>query len=289
MEVVWSASTSASAFRMLEIADPLPKGTDPAIIAETGDVQNGLSLFATSIFVSRADLLLQVIPLSTRIANHRELAQAALNKLVGREKGQAHALELARILTAAKSVYTRTKPDAESELARSVERHRAAWADHGAKIPRRIGSLLGSDILAERVNVVVIDGGGRGGIAYTANNLVCWETDTDDPSQLAWYLSQLHLDLPRFREKLRPKSAEWICALAMIPAILACANEKGPEIAISREEIAAVVRSWLPGDKEFDLVAGKLELWWETYLARRPSWETALMGLEHFLLPSEPA
>ncbi|MFO0946463.1 MAG: hypothetical protein U1D30_11020 [Planctomycetota bacterium] len=291
MDITWSTSIEASALRNLE-SEVVPRDIeeDSEVAAEWRELRALFAAFASSAFVSSSTLLQQLIPLSTRIHAPRELAQAALNKLIGRDKSEPRVAELARILTTAKGIYSRANPQAEEDLNGSLARNRALWGEQGAHTIRTAGLLLPPGILAEHANLAIIDTAGSGGTAYPSHNLVCWEMSSSDLLQLTWLVSTLNLDLPRFRENLQPRSAEWICALAMIPVVVASHSSKGAERTISPQEIAEVMGRWIPDGGNENDVAEKLSRWWETYSDRRPAWETALLALERYLSPAtDPA
>ncbi|HEV3079055.1 MAG TPA: hypothetical protein VG099_00545 [Gemmataceae bacterium] len=130
---------------------------------------------------------------------------------------------------------------------------------------------------------------GGGGTEHLPYNSVRLEAVGVDPVaelpeilRLAWLLSSLNLDLPRYSEHLRPGRLTQIAGLAMIPVVLSAAAEIGLDGALEAK-LPQTLALWM-GMAE-NGAAGILSAWWDSYRTRRPAWATALQALDQ-LLPS---
>ena len=100
--------------------------------------------------------------------------------------------------------------------------------------------------------------------------------------RLAWLLSLLNLDLPRYSEGVRPSRLATVAGLAMLPLTLAAAAE----VQLARsdpETIGQALQAWLAPPNEAQAWTGILSQWWETYCTLRPAWATALQALDRLL------
>jgi hypothetical protein len=92
----------------------------------------------------------------------------------------------------------------------------------------------------------------------------------------------LNLDLPRYSENLRPSWLTTVAGLAMIPVVLAAADEV--QLAgCDDQTIDLALRVWLTPAEKADEWTTALIDWWQTYRVMRPAWATALAALERLL------
>lgn len=233
--------------------------------------------------------------LAAGIVRNDELALVVLTKTVGRDRAAGLSTWLAAILREIELPWLQQFPDLTDELALRAQPIREQWEGRGAGLLRLLTHLTEPGLLTESAEIVlvqpVLGGGGRAQLAY---NSVRIEAVLANPIsalpefvRLAWLLAQLNLDLPGYRELLATAelpaklSADQLCALAVLPPILAAAEDleivpAGPEI------LATALNAWMqPPVQAAD--AGTLIAWWETYRASRPPFAIALRALADML------
>lgn len=182
------------------------------------------------------------------------------------------------------------KPKLAEELPLRVRPIREAWETVGPGLMRAIERLTEPNLLVGEAMVVVVHPfTGGGGSAHLATDSVTWEgmlvhphPDLPETLRLAWMLSQLGLDVPRYEQELEEDDIERIAALAMLPATLA-AGEELELIRCDESTVALALERWGLFESHRDRAAEALLAWWEAYQERRPPWETALVGLEQIM------
>ena len=92
--------------------------------------------------------------------------------------------------------------------------------------------------------------------------------------RLGWLLGQLNFDLAALAEPLGAKRLEAVGPLALIPIVLAAAEDI--ELArYDQQHLRLALELWSGSPAAADV----LNTWWETYQASRPSWPAALAAL----------
>lgn len=182
------------------------------------------------------------------------------------------------------------KPKLEEELPLRVRPIREAWETIGPGLMRSIESLTEPGLLVSEATVVVVHPfAGGGGTSHLATDSVTWEgmlahphPDLPETLRLAWMLSQLGLDLPRYEQELEEEDVARVAALAMLPATLA-AGEELDLVRCDEPTIARALELWGLVESHRDRAAEALLAWWDAYRERRPPWETALVALEQIM------
>ena len=231
-----------------------------------------------------------VVPLAANFPGQLELATIALTKTVGRPKAEVLAGRFRGLLVDVRNAYTRAVPESGEALAARIEPLRQAWNDRGTGLLPRMVNWTEPEIIVEEATVCLVHpilaGGGTGYLPY---NLAVIEAVAADPApelpevlRLAWMLSTLNLDLPRYSEHIQHQRVALVAALAMIPvAVTAAADIR--VIAAAADAIGRAVQAWTkPPDKTEEWTRA-LEQWWGTYSTMRPPWATALKGLDVLL------
>jgi hypothetical protein len=237
-----------------------------------------------------------VVPLAADIGTVRELAEVTLTKTVGRNEAAPRVGRFRDLLAELKDAFAAALPQLGEEWTTGAESLRQRWDYQGPGLLGRVVQWTEPGILVDAATVVLVYPALRGGgAAHLPYNLLHIESQTTDPVaelpevvRLAWLLSQLNLDLPRYSEGVRPSRLATVAGLAMIPVTLAAAAE----VQLARcdaEAIGLALRSWLAPLSEAGAWTDTLTQWWETYCALRPAWATALQALDRLLDGTGPA
>jgi hypothetical protein len=231
-----------------------------------------------------------VVPLAAGIVGVRELAQVTLIKTIGRSEAAPRVPcfrdRLAELLNAFDGIL----PQLSEDWTTGIEPLRQRWDCLGGGLLARIVERTEPALLVDAATIVLVYPALRGGgAAYLPYNLLHIEVQPTEPVaelpevvRLAWMVSLLNMDLPRYSEGLRPRRLGTVAALAMIPVTLAAAADL--ELAgCDAESIERALHIWLPPAAEIEARTSMLSQWWETYSAVRPAWVTALQALDRLL------
>jgi hypothetical protein len=231
--------------------------------------------------------------LAAGIPRNDELANVVLTKTIGRDRAAGVATWLAALLRELELPWQQHFPELTEQLALRGQPLSEQWDARGPGMLRLLSKMVEPELLVEQADVVlvqpVLGGGGR---AQTSYNSVRIEAVLANPTEqlpevtrLAWMLSQLNLDLPRYRDLLQSPAAaeaERLGALAMIPPTLAVAVDV--ELArCDTETMTLACEQWAAVHDP--AVVQSLHIWWDTYLATRPPFAVALRALEDMLRP----
>jgi hypothetical protein len=231
-----------------------------------------------------------LIPLAADITSVRELAQTTLTKTVGRQEAAARVHRVRDRLAELKDAFDAELARLGEDWTTSIEPLRQRWNYHGQGLLGQIEERIEPGILVEAATVVLVYPALRGGgAAHLPYNLLHIEVLAADPVaelpelvRLAWLLSLLNQDLPRFSEGVRPSRLATVAGLAMIPITLTVADA----LQLARcdtEMISLAVKTWLAARDQGEAWTGIVCQWWETYCTLRPAWATALQALDRLL------
>lgn len=182
------------------------------------------------------------------------------------------------------------KPKLEEELSLRARPIREAWETVGPGLMRSIEKLTEPGLLVSQATIVVVHPfAGGGGSSHLATDSVTWEgmlahphPELPETLRLAWMLSQLGLDMPRYEQELEEDDVARVASLAMLPVTLA-AGEEFDFVRCDEPTIARAMELWGLFDSHRDRAAEALLAWWDAYRERRPPWETALVALEQIM------
>jgi hypothetical protein len=234
-----------------------------------------------------------LLPLSATNISMQELAQRSLIKAAGPNQDGVRIIRVRELIYAIRNACATALPGMRDPATWRLEPLQQHWAQSGLGLLSRIVERTEPDILVEEATVVglyPVQGGG--GTAHVAYNLACIEavTETRESSlpevvRLAWQLSMLNLDLPRYSEKIRAGRLALVAGLAMLPAAVAAAADIR---LIPTENLETAVHAWMP---EAEVRLKTLTEWWDTYQRLRPSWRNSLKALDLLLVDrdSNPA
>jgi hypothetical protein len=288
MEPRWIVSTSASSLHgaaaMLAGSELVDKKVSEAL---AGEVQGlGGDLAAVGLAPSR--FFEHAIALAVRFDVPLRWAEVVIAKTFGPNHPTADLLaaRFARRLIALEAALQQANPRALEELELRSEPLREQWAARGPGLLASVARQTAADLVVDEADVILVHPAlGGGGSAHPLYNSVCIEAVLANPLaelpevvRLGWLLAQLNLDLPKYQEHLPGGAARDVGRLAMIPPVLAAAEEV--ELArFDDQTLATALAAWNAPAVE----PGKLLAWWETYRATNPDWAVALGALERML------
>ncbi|MFV2067434.1 MAG: hypothetical protein ACC645_10675 [Pirellulales bacterium] len=289
MELNWKTSESTSA---LHAVDALLNGQS-LLNAQLADrlapIASGLADDFDEASIPRRRLMEHLLALSSQVANNRALAETALAKVVGRAPSGL-ASRIAGRVSDIEAAFERSVPDLPKELAMRREPLRLQWEARGPGLVGEVGRLTDDDLIAQLAQAVVVypvlGGAGAAHLTYNAVRIegVLADPNTDLPEvlRLGWLIAQLHLDLPIYSEAIAAERLGRTAQLAMIPPILAAAEEV--ELAqLNRETLRSALTAWNVDTADHELTATTLLDWWSTYAASRPPWSVAMAALDQML------
>jgi hypothetical protein len=307
MELTWKASESASA---LYTATCMSSGL-PVADARLAEAFAPALEFALAEFVAcgaPAERLLSILTgLAARGADdNRQLVEQAIAKSIGR--GMFMPATIGRLATAIGGMkaaflnaYRATAADGSRPLVDELlDRGRPLleqWETHGRGLLAQIARSTEESVVTAGAEVVLVYPlVGGNGFAHRALNVVTFEAVTANPSvelpevvRLAWLLSQLNLDLPRYADHVTAAHRDVVGRWATIPPTLAAAETMGlPPFSLEAVRRALVV--WrLVDDRGSDGAladrAATLSTWWNTLQQGQTPWAVALGALEQMLFP----
>jgi hypothetical protein len=289
MELRWIASSSASC---LHASAALIEGRRLIDARVAEELEQPTVTFAAQCAPLLAEGLLSshLIALAGGIQNNRELATVALTKAVGRERAGPAVESLARNLTNLEAAFDRAKPDSIAELEHRFRPIQEQWEARGPGLLAHIAQMIEPGMLVERADIVLVHPAvGGDARAFPPYNVVVLEAilanphaDLSEVVRLAWALSQLNLDLPRFTERISSSRRAAVTALAMVPAALAAAGHVELS-SCDAAMIAFAINAWRVRHSFTGDVPTTLWTWWQTYLESRPNWPVALAALDEML------
>lgn len=288
LDLRWIAGVSVSCLHAACVVAAGRKLVDPALEAALAEPVEEL-LAATVIAGERKDqLLAQLAGNSGGIENNSQLAEVALVKTLGRGHVSESAIQqLAHAIANLENALLRARPGLVDELLMRGEPLRQQWEARGPGLWRFIGLRTEPGLLVERADVfLVLPALGGGGAAHWQYNSVRMEAvltnslyELPEVLRLAWLLSQLQHDLPKYVETVSPAKWQVVAPLVTIPAVLSSAEE----VELARYDartLALAVENWT--GVSFEVAARQaqaLDAWWQTYQAARPPFHVAFAAL----------
>lgn len=289
MKLNWQTSDWVSCLHAAEACLQAPARVDPrlaqvlirpASLLEDALLQEGI---AAATFWSHA------IPLAAGIGGSHELAEVALTKTIGRAEARPRTALFRGLLADIRNAFSSVVPDMEKEIASGRQALQMRWHREGQPLLGGLEAWTEPGILVDEAAVIAVypalGGGGAAHLVYNSVRLeaVAADPDSDLPEvmRLAWLLSQLNLDLPRYSENVQPNRLPLVGGLAMIPVVLSVAAQTGESAMETR--IAQAVEAWVGSGDETPARIETLKEWWESYRALRPAWATALPALDQLL------
>lgn len=237
------------------------------------------------------DLLPPLVALAGEVENNRQLVEMVATKLWGRGSLDETVRNLlAGAVADLEAAVLRSRPKLAEELAVRGRPLREQWEGRGPGLLRQMARLTEELLLPEQATVVlvapIVGGHGR---AHLLNNRVTFEAVLTHPQpelpetlRLAWLLGQLNLDIPIFGEHIHASRLGRTGSLAVLPLVLAAAEEV--ELAqLDATTLRLALECWhLPSNLPADFDEQLLR-WWHTYAEGSKSWTVALTALDRML------
>ncbi len=227
------------------------------------------------------------IPLAARFDTPLKWAEVLVLKALGPRTGPDQiAARLAHSRIAMDSAFAHAYPRLLEELELRSEPLRLQWEARGPGLMKGVGRLFDPGLVVEQADVILVQPvmGGGGGAHLPYNSLhieaVLANPIAELPEvvRLGWLWSQLNLDLPRFQDALHRDRLHQLGRLAMVPAVLAAAEEV--DLArIDEATLATALVAWRASGAQ----ASQLLEWWQTRQATAASWNVALGALDRML------
>ena len=292
LELRWIVSTSASC---LHAAAALLAGAalvDKKISAALAGEVEGLGEDLAAAGLTPRLFFEHAIGLAARFDTPMKWAEVLVVKTLGPQAtAERITARLAQRLVALEAAFQQANPRALDELELRGEPLREQWAARGPGLIAALARLTTPDLIVSEADAILVQPVlGGAGAAHELYNSVSIEAVLANPIaelpevlRLGWLLAQLNLDLPRYREILTRDRPRAVGSLAMIPAVLAAAQEV--ELAqLDKATLATALAAWHVESAESE----PLWEWWETYQATSVPWTVALGALDRMLAAEPP-
>lgn len=289
MELIWKYSRPASCFHAAWALFHKLAPSDARLAEALADPVARLGQACDEEHVPARVFVNHLVPLSIGTLNLRELAERALIKTIGRGETGIRLNRFHNSLVEISSGFARVVPEKEAHSA-TTGSLQPDWARRGAGLLTGIANESEPAVLVEGADIVLVFPYRQGlGVSYLPYNLVGIEMTSDDPVpqlpeviRLAWLLSMLNLDLPRYAEQVKSNALWTVGALALIPIALKAAQTL--ELAVCDEQnIRQAVENWLPFEENLPTKAETVLQWWDVYQTMRPEFPAALNALDRLL------
>lgn len=293
LELRWNPSFSASA---LHAAARLRTGRtllDAQLAEALREPTRGVARAAQQLGLSDDKFWLHVVPLAAQIENNRQLAQRVGRRLLGAERSNASAeVLLAGAISDLESAYRRAVPDIEQQLRLRIGPLRDLCEARGPGLFRLLSERTEPGLIVESAEVILVQPVcGGGGVAHLPYNSATIEgvlanpvAELPETVRLGWLLAQLNCDLPAYSQNLPQMRLPVLAALALIPPVLAAAEEL-ELVRFDPATLALALETWELAVENRATVATTLWQWFEVYRQGGTSWRTALEAL-HQLIPA---
>jgi hypothetical protein len=291
LELRWKASLSATC---LHVAACMRAGLAAADrqLAQTLGEPAAFLFGEIGIAGWPADAMLQQLAaLSAEYENNRELVTRSAARLNLPPVDDAILTRIAGAVADLETTLLRQQPELVDELAVRGGPLREQWEAHGPGLLREVGRLTEEALVPPSAEVVLVSPflGGHG-VAYPAQNRVTVEAMLVNPLpelpeavRLAWLLSQLSSDLPRYSEVLPHGKSERAFRVATIPAVLAAAA--AVELTPTEASIEHALEAWRLRSQLPPGAGEQLMNWWSAWLDHPKSWAVAVAALDRMLWP----
>jgi hypothetical protein len=286
----WLISTPVSCFHAAEALSGRQALADAALAGALAPAVDLLQAAFEEEGVPADVFWSHLIPSAARLDNHQELVEVALAKTIGRTEVPPRLHRFRSVLLHLLHLFGGALPELTGTLVPRLETLRRRWHDQGVALLSGVMNWTEPSVLVEEATVVLVyPAQGGGGSAHLPYNLARIEAVLADPVtelsevlRLAWLVSVLNLDLPRYGEHISRRRLPLVAGLAMIPIALSAA-ESIPLAACDEPTLRLAVQSWLPAMEQTDQRIATLSQWWEVYRTMRPAWADALQALDRLL------
>lgn len=286
----WVASVSASCFHAAAAVDAGRSLVEPKLATALAPGVESLRASFDASGAARERFIRHLVPLSAGIENNRELVSAAWRKSMGAAPDDVIVSPLAAALARLKYGFASELPGLLDQLELRASPMMEQWEARGPGLLASVGRLTEADLVVEAADVILVypalGGGGESHLAYNSVRIeaVLANSHAQLPEvvRLAWLISQLSLDLPKYSEKIDGVRLPRVAALAMIPPVLSAAEQ----VELARYDDATLrlaLQAWGIADADVENVAGTLDTWWRTYTEAPMPFAVALLALDKML------
>jgi hypothetical protein len=294
IDLHWQASVPASCFHAAETLQRWPAVVEPALHAAITRPAEELQRALREEHIVPEVFWSHVIPLAADNRGMKELGAVTLTKVLGRNEVPTRLLCFQGLLTDLMRAFTVALPDLPPTLAACIEPFRRRWQDHGRALLAGVARWTEPEVLVAEATVVFVHPTrGGGGNAHLPYNLARIEAVRADPVpelpevlRLAWLLSMLNLDMPRYSDGITPHRLTTVAGLAMMPVVLSAAEGVGLS-KYDEETLALAFRAWLPPDDAPEAWRTTVQQWWDVFRTMRLPWPEALKALDRLLVEGE--
>ncbi|MBA4104394.1 MAG: hypothetical protein C0485_01460 [Pirellula sp.] len=235
-------------------------------------------------------LLEQLTALASEFDNNRELVTRAAAKLHLPARDPALLVRIAGGIADLEAVLLRAQPNLAEELAVRCGPLREQWEARGPGMLREIARSTEETVIPVAAEIVLVAPyAGGNGVAHAGQNRVTFEgvlfhplPALPEPVRLAWLLSQLNADLPRYADLLPAGRGPDRFAVAMLAPALAAAQEV--ELAVCDEaSLASAFEAWGLGTELPNDAPERVWNWWNVWLDQPATWPVAVAALDRLL------
>jgi hypothetical protein len=289
-ELRWKVSASATCLHAATCRAAGIPAANAELATALDAAADALSVELASVGWPVPEALRVLAELASEVDNNRQLVSRAAARLQPPLNDDATLVRLAGAISDLGAAMRLAQPQIEDELAVRVGPIREQWEARGPGMLREVARLTDEAVVPAAAEIVLVApyAGGHG-LAHAAHNRVTLEAVLVNPVaelpeavRLAWLISQLNSDLPRFSDVLPAQAARLAMSFAMIPPVLAAAEA----VELSRcdeSTISLAVDVWRLLAEPPDAVASKLWTWWNAWLDRPKSWPVAVAALDRML------
>lgn len=292
LELRWQESAWTSCLHAGQIlAGKPPENVSPELLAAVAPPAQALVKTVDQSGIAPKLFWRHALPLSAEIQNKSELASLVLRKTRGIDFSQSPQAKLVSgALSDLANAYQQAVPKAAEELPLRRRPLQEAWEARGPGLLYFLSRVLPEDFIPELATVILVlpISAGRG-TAHLSYNSLRLEGMLYDPNphlpevvRLAWLISQLNIDLPKYSELIPPDRVPLVARLATLPAILYAAEEV-ELIKPGSVSLADALKLWKVTHAGHDALAEIVAQWWHTQETRQAPWHVALAGLDRML------
>lgn len=287
-EAQWIASASASALYWAQCRLAHPE-REPQLSPKVAAAADALAHQLALQNLDAQAFFAHALPLCVRLEPPRQLVEVVLTKLHGASRTTDSA-PLAREISALYRAFLEHAPGLVEELELRTGPIREQWEARGPGLIATLRRLTEPDVAPERSEIVLVRPvTGGGGEAFPPYNSLLLEAvlanslaELPEVVRLGWLWGQLHFDLPKYAETLGHARVAAVGQLALVPAVLAAAQEV--ELArLDAPTISLALDTWEINAPGANSPPELLLDWWTTYQESHTPWAVALAGLERLL------
>jgi hypothetical protein len=289
MHLRWQPNSSTSALHAAQGCWRFPdRITDPEVLATLGPYAEHLGGWIANASPADESMLWDtLIATGCEIESNGDLAAAVLRKCGLAESADLQSERLAGLITDVEAAFAGLFPQYLPQCPLRLRPLQEQWLGYGRGLMSQWKRLVRIESLIDGCRVIgvqpVVGGYGK---SHPDQNLVRIEAvltnsrpELPEVVRLAWLIAQLHIDPPWLDELNALPLSEVMVPLAMIPAMLAAAQEM--ELArCDHDAVALAIEHWLVSIPQVvrsprSLSANLLD-WWQTEGQTGPDWGESL-------------